>query len=274
MLRRLLKYDIRYVFRYLWILALASLGGSLIGGLSIGVLERDNFASEHRGYIFAILGICLAVFVIVALVFAAMMFCYYRFYQNFYSDEGYLTFTLPVRRCDLLNSKLVSTFTASVSAIVVVILDVFLMCLIGYGDKLGGIIGEVAAEIAALRGVDVLYFIISVIEILLIVVGSIILSTLIVFMCISLSSMITKKYRVILGIAIAYVVSGILSSFMYFLLGYGSVSVGDIFSMIPDEYISLVTVIFLFCVMALIYLLSAIVYTVEYRLLDKHLNLS
>ena len=37
-----------------------------------------------------------------------LIFVFIRYYKNFFTDEGYLTFTLPVKRSTLLNAKTVN----------------------------------------------------------------------------------------------------------------------------------------------------------------------
>ena len=276
MLRKLIKYDLRNMFRYLWIFAVASLLSSVVGGLSVRVLSEQKFESDHTAYIFAILGVMLAVFVMSALMIAAMVFTYYRFYQNFYTDEGYLTFTLPVRKMTHLNSKLISSLAVSAAAVLTMVIDIFIMLAIGLRGELFVTLGEFFHDLfyVFLGDASVLTVIAVSVELVLLFLGSMILGALTVFLCISLASMVTKKYRVILGIVIAYIISGFFSFIASFVMGVGSVGIIDIVNMIPDRAFGLFAVLFLLCAAALEYLCVAALYTVEYRILDRHLNLA
>ena len=40
MMKKLLKYDLRAIFKYWWIVALSSLGLSFIGGISLKILMQ------------------------------------------------------------------------------------------------------------------------------------------------------------------------------------------------------------------------------------------
>ena len=264
------------MFRYLWIFAAASVLSSAVGGVSVRVVSEQRFEADHTAYIFAVLGIVLAVFVLSALMIAAMVFAYYRFYQNFYTDEGYLTFTLPVKKITHLDSKLISSLSVSCVAMLVLVVDLFIMLGIGLGGDMWATIGRFFSEITGLviNGASVMIFVAIAIEMLVLLVGSMLLGTLVVFLCISIASMVTKKYRVILGIVIAYIVSGVFSFISSFAMGLGSVGFSDVVGMIPADLGGLFTVMFLLCALALEYLLVTVVYTVEYRILDKHLNLA
>lgn len=276
MLRKLLKYDIRYMFRYLWIFAAASVLSSVVGGFSVRVVSEQRFVADRTAYLFAILGIVLAIFVLSALMIAAMIFAYYRFYQNFYTDEGYLTFTLPVKKITHLNSKLISALAVSLAAALTLVIDIFIMLAIGLGDKLLSSIGEFFGDLALVLLGDVSGLTLAVvfIEVLLIFLSSSVLGTLTVFLCVSLASMVTKKYRVLLGIVIAYIVSGIFSFISSFAMGVGSVGITDIINMIPDSSFGMFAVLFLLCILAMEVLSALVIYTVEYRILDRHLNLA
>ncbi len=103
MLGKLMKYDMRYMARVLpWIYA----GGLLISALLCGVIFLiDNelvllFGVNFASFLFIVaveaVSICSTVFMIV------------RIYRNMYSDEGYLTFTLPVKTSEIVNSKIIT----------------------------------------------------------------------------------------------------------------------------------------------------------------------
>ena len=104
MLKKLSKYDLRSV-RKLWIIfALISVCASVIGSFTLKVILYDEF-NHPLISILGLLGTYAAFMAI--LIFPIVMFIlvFLRFYKNFYTDEGYLTFTLPVKRGTLLMSK-------------------------------------------------------------------------------------------------------------------------------------------------------------------------
>ena len=105
MLKKLLRYDFKSVLRYWWIAAVSTVGLALVGGWSISVFENQKQLPEML-YVVATLAAIVAVLGGVAFAIMTVILLFSRFYKNFFTDEGYLTFTLPVTRTSLLNSKL------------------------------------------------------------------------------------------------------------------------------------------------------------------------
>lgn len=133
MLRKLLKYEFRATGRLLWIVYAAMLLLSLAANLSFRLISRPTTTS-----ILNILGWLLIVFWGLALVIGIVMtivLLIKRFHQNLLTDEGYLSFTLPVTPHQLVLSKLISAVVWMVVSFVVL-----LLCLLGSGlpNKLTG----------------------------------------------------------------------------------------------------------------------------------------
>ena len=109
MLRKCLKYDLIPVARIWWIAAVTVLLLAVPVGLCLRdqMLHADRFGyvQEFRWSVFGpVIGsFGLAVFALLTVILTAA-----RFYGNFFRDEGYLTFTLPVKRQTLFLSKLIS----------------------------------------------------------------------------------------------------------------------------------------------------------------------
>lgn len=105
MLGKLIKYDFKSLNRYL----------ILIHGFLIlsAVAVRVFLTAPFNVYIFEnssmgpiMVSLLILYFVIITgTSFATSILIAVRFYKNLYSDEGYLTFTLPVTRSQLLVSK-------------------------------------------------------------------------------------------------------------------------------------------------------------------------
>ena len=107
MLKKLLKYDLKSVFKYWWIAAIASLGLSAAGGFCISVMMAEKDVPALIA-VLIVLTLLFSIIGIVAFSILSYILLYVRFYKNFFTDEGYLTFTLPVKRSQLLNSKLIT----------------------------------------------------------------------------------------------------------------------------------------------------------------------
>ncbi|MDF9867033.1 magnesium-transporting ATPase (P-type) [Bacilli bacterium PM5-3] len=103
MLKKLLKYDLKSLFKSIIPLFLFS-----IISLAIFLFTKlfDNYS------IFNIIsGIFNLLFIVslLAILFASFFISIKRFYQNVLKDEGYLTNTLPVKKSSIVLSKLLSS---------------------------------------------------------------------------------------------------------------------------------------------------------------------
>ena len=110
MLKKLLKYDIKSVWK-LW----AALSVGIIAMVTVtsfiirGAIEANLADSDSILTVFLMLGSVFMGFGVIMLWSAILtitpIMCYIRYYKNFFSDEGYLTFTLPVDAKTIIFSK-------------------------------------------------------------------------------------------------------------------------------------------------------------------------
>ena len=135
MFAKLLKYDLRAVIKYWWIAAVSSLGLSVIGGVCINIITVD-YTSFQALQSIAILGLVISIIGLCVFGVLSEILILVRFYKNFFSDEGYLTFTLPVRKTQLLNSKLLMSVIFTASATLVILFDIFLMLAVGIPEEI------------------------------------------------------------------------------------------------------------------------------------------
>lgn len=102
---RLLKYDFKALNRYL-ILIHAFL---LVAAAAVRIFLTEPIRiSDSQSVVVSTLGIILFVLVAVGVSFATSILTAIRFYKNLFSDEGYLTHTLPVTRGQHLLSKTIA----------------------------------------------------------------------------------------------------------------------------------------------------------------------
>ena len=135
MLRKLLKYDFKYIFKIWLALSVLSVPMSAFGGFC---LPMSIQGSEFDG--FFIFGTIISFFVIFGAALIPFVMSLYRFYLNLYTDEGYLTFTLPVKKSDLLLSK----FIFSMSTLVAGGIALAVHMMFPLGNDIVGIIGGLA----------------------------------------------------------------------------------------------------------------------------------
>ena len=114
MLGKLLKHEFKVTSRYFLpiLLVIAVVTGLLKATMLLS--EGSIFMSMEISMIMSVIqGLFVALYVIVlaGTSILALFLLLKRFYSNMFGDEGYLTHTLPVTGTQLLNSKLICSFT-------------------------------------------------------------------------------------------------------------------------------------------------------------------
>ena len=133
MLKKLIKYDFKAIFKYWWIAAVASVVMAFLGGVCLSVISNDKALPDMIVRI-SVIGFVLVCFGFVAFVLASVILIIKRYYTNFFTDEGYLTFTLPVKKHQLLNSKLITALCVQFITVIVCLIDVVIMVCVGFHD--------------------------------------------------------------------------------------------------------------------------------------------
>lgn len=122
MLSKVLKYDLKKNMRWMWILFVSTL---VVAGITRGCKElAKNIA------FFNILGIIFdSVFYSLAInvILQPFLRSFLNFKNSFYSDESYLTHTLPVNKSTLINSKYLTALIEVVCGFVTLILSILIV---------------------------------------------------------------------------------------------------------------------------------------------------
>lgn len=214
MFAKLLKHDWRATAGTLGILSLAALGASLLAGGALFCLTR--FDEELTGM--AVAGLALSmVFLCLALVaysVAVQIIQLVRFYKSRFTDEGYLTFTLPVNSHQIFLSAFLNMLIWSVLSSVVLIVSVGLILLIGLpwdqiNETMGQIqqaqITELLEEIYSFYGFKIDGTFIG-FQILQIIVNSL-YGIVMMLTCITVGAVAAKKHKIIAAFVAYYVIS-------------------------------------------------------------------
>lgn len=223
MLRKLLKYDLRSISTIWIIMAASVLGISVFAGFCF----KDTIVNlGNTDYIpWSIAGIILAYIAFVAFGLVTGIMVYFRFYKSFYSDEGYLTFTLPVKRSTLLFSKLLNGMIWSFLTGVILTISVIIIlsiCPMPYEsqtvlsfvcDEIGTTIKE--AFMRSNHWVIISYIIEAIIALILISATG----YMFMYFCITVSSVIAKKNKVLVAVGIIYG-SSIVISIIQFIFSF------------------------------------------------------
>jgi hypothetical protein len=120
MLKYLLKYDLKYIFKL--IVVFYSLA------LFFGALARV-FLSVENSLAMEIIGrICsgTAISMMFSILINTLMRLWVRFKQNFYGDESYLTHTLPVKKQTLYLSKIITSAVSVFVGVLVIAVTLFI----------------------------------------------------------------------------------------------------------------------------------------------------
>lgn len=199
MLNKLLKYEFKATARWFLPLYIALIVLTLLNKLTM-IVELPEIA------VFTVLEVLLMVFYVMIIIFtsiATLILLLVRFYKNLYTDEGYLTHTLPVKPSMHLNCKLLSGFIWNVASGVVQIISLFIL-FAGEGlfSELAEVFGEAGEYLKSAGLFD--NAIVTLIIFVVIMIMSVFYNLLMMYCSLSLGSLL-RQYK-ILGAILAYFV--------------------------------------------------------------------
>ena len=226
MLRKLFKHDFHALSRLLIPANLAILGATILASFGFAYTIRNSFGVATEGAFYGMLqGIVgLLMGLMFVAIFAAYFFMafviFHRFYSHFIGNEGYLTFTLPVKTSQLLWSKVLSAMLWLLISAVVGMICFFLFILFGTAEA--GIINAdvfrvIGEGLAALREIyvgEITVFII--LAVIISVVGSL-SGILQIYLSLVMGGIVSQKHKLAAGIGFYFllnVVVGIITSIL------------------------------------------------------------
>lgn len=272
MLKKLLRYDLKPIFKYWWIAALSSFIISILGGGCVNILQADPEPPDAVSAA-AIAGLILILFCNIAFTILSEILVYLRYYRNLYTDEGYLTFTLPAKKATLINSKLLMSIIVFAATLGVLLINACSILLIGFGAD-PDFWKEIAFVFSQLWMNLGFYLPLYIVLGLILMLAAMVLSTLVMFCIITISSIIVKKARVFCAIALCYLCSGIFSSIVQFL---NVLYYNDAFywlNTIPQNMALPFIAFALVGAIAFTAALSGAAYLAQYAMVDRKLNLA
>ena len=120
MLGKLLKYDLKWVYKVVVVFYILAFTFSVIGrGLSM--IENSLVFSVVTQIVFGI-----AISMMVSSLINCLMRLWARFIKNVYKDESYLTHTLPVEKKTIYASKVISAIICVFTTVVVSVVCIFI----------------------------------------------------------------------------------------------------------------------------------------------------
>lgn len=230
MLKKVFKYDFQAIKRYWWLLAAIIPGVALVAALlfrfALSIMSSPNVSDLTS--VIATMELMLAV-IMIALILSSFIvteiLLFVRFYKHFFSDEGYLTFTLPVSRRTLFLSKTLNAMVWSILHIMLIGLAVIICCLIIPIPSKGVIsfvvfegISTMIKELWELFGP---WLIVYIIEGVIIALLYLFFTTSLIHMCITIGAVIAKRAKLFVGIALWYGITAAISFVSEFLISFG-----------------------------------------------------
>ena len=288
MLRKLLKYDIRAISRFFWIGAVVSVAGSVVGALLMRFfLYTMENETEGALVLFALLAMIASVACIIGVILSfvfTVVLVYVRFYRHFFTDEGYLTFTLHVKRSTLFLSKKLNAMIWLVSHAALLCLCVLLFAVLVTPSKPDGFI----INFSILTGLGHFFalswdavgawLLVYLLEAVLLFVVYLLFSVLLVYFCITVGAVLAKRAKVLVAIGIYYAITSTLSVVTQFgVLLVGVTLTEGIAVLSEDGGVGQAAAAYAFLVLAVFAAISAVaflLYALTQRMLDRKLNLA
>jgi len=276
MFAKLLKYDLKAIFKYWWIAAASSALLSVIGGFCINIINVD-YTEYTAIYTLAIIGLILCIIGLIIPPILTEILILVRFYKHFFTDEGYLTFTLPVKKSQLLNSKILMSFIFMFLTSLVLMLSILIMLIIGLPEeflnaKFWADVSETVKNIISYIGAG--YTAVYIIEFILFMIAGTLMSSLALFTCLTVASVITKKHKIITAIAIYYGANSVISFITQFVMIDGSfIKVFDKIDSLGVNAQKICIAMIILLVTGVIFAVAAGIHLLESWLLERKLNL-
>ena len=222
MLKKCFKYDFAYVIKIWWLAAISLISVSFGAGWGF---RNINIYSNAPNKFFILEYVLIVVYIIAAGAFAILtqvLLCT-RFYTNFFSDEGYLTFTLHVKRSTLLCSKVLSGFLCEIMTYFTIISSVIIVTLMipSQHKEFNNVFYEFIFEFKEFFfNVPInerIWISVYLIEFLIISILLLLALCVVLYMLITLGATLVKKFKI--GAIIGFMV---LADYIYSILFVGS----------------------------------------------------
>jgi len=274
MFSKLLKYDFKAMKRFGFPILLGIAGAGVLGMLDAFVVRRvtGGLASEEEinvGTVLLTMGSTMFLFLLISMLFVAFtaitVMTYVNFYRSLVTDEGYLTFTLPVRVADIIRSKLLNGFLWMTS-VALAILAALALILIPFGvwQELPALVRDMLPVAKTAPLLIVLYVIL--------IPTAAVNSMLLYFMAIFFGSVIAKKNKLVAAVAC------VLGVHFVYGIGSGIVSIiaslffGTVSLLAEDPQIGMCFLVGFY--IAVLTAMNVLFYHLLKHMMEKRLNLA
>lgn len=216
MFAKLLKYEWRATRGFLGLLSLICLSAALVGGLAmrylVWVSELDT--QEDVAIVLSVLTMIFAFIAIVICCVAMELYAVWRFYKSRFTDEGYLTFTLPVTTHQILLSSFVNCLISMVCALAALMVGYLVLLLLGFSaldnffPSLWEVLPLAMENLWRLFSGETGAFLA---QLTLGVVTGVLNSTVVMMLAVTIGSILAKKHKVLAAIGVYYGINMVMS---------------------------------------------------------------
>ena len=294
---KLIKYDFAALLKYYWVIALIT----PIIALASGTLFRGAAESmETLGTDYNMSGMAFAFTLLIALAemtggyissilfgatfLATTVLIFIRFFKHFYTDEGYLTFTLPVSRRELYFSKVISSMTVMLVQSAMIFIGTVLMILVSPPSESGiwlfdADVWRIFFEIMDSFGawVNLLLVLVNLGIGTVAAIGSIFTELTLLHFCITLGSVIVKRGKVFAAIGCWYLISNLFSyvlSAIYYAMYFLVVASSSFIFNLSITLVLVTCIPLMLMITAIFWTIGFVLYNLTQTLIDKKLNLA
>ena len=284
MLKKLLKYDMKSMVHLLVPLSIAVVGTTIAGTAALRIRQTIDNTKNASWILTSALALIFVSTILALLAFSVFseILIMYRYYTHLFTDEGYLTFTLPVKTSSILNSKLINALIWSVYTVLVVFFCIFLYVIFGTAEE--GLINskiftEIKNALVLLTQTYSAWVILKyIVEIVVIFIISLLYGVLSIYLALTIGSIIAKKHKILAAIGIYYGLNTVMSIFVMIVNFIFTFTVAnsyqDSYSSNYEIAIDRVFDISFFINAASFLVFSIVAYFVTRHLLKNKLNLS
>lgn len=198
---KMFKYDFKATWGLLGVLSVIALGAGAAGSAVVRLLNQGQGKFFETMLIISMIAV---VFYLVGYSLAAMFLLLSRFYRSRFTDEGYMTFTLPVNNHQILLSSFVNCTLGLIVCMLVTAVSFAILVFFGEEsldgqrwefvktcfDHLPGLLKEIG-------GGNILMF-------LLMLLAGFISEVLTIMLAITLGAIIAKKHKILTGVVAYY----------------------------------------------------------------------
>lgn len=282
MFSKLLKYDYRATKKLgkpLFFIVLGLIGAGMVNSVLLGLstarmgmmLSMSELESDMLVF-FTMMSSMLMVMIMLALgvaVLLIMIWSFVHFYKSLTTDEGYLTFTLPVRSTDILNAKLVNAVAWIATFMLLSVLGILLIVgtlsvsTAAFGEK--GLATGMKQMLETVASANALAILQGTIVTFATIVNTVMLYNMVIFF----SSVVSKKNRVVTAIGCivgTYFAYGMINNIIMIIVALVSAAIDTIFTI---SYMDLILILYLLMLIGS----SVLFYFGTKRMMEKKLNL-